>query len=114
MDAPHVVACCGRHSCYLLPTRTRLTATGTTMLLQPRHIHRGHCVSAGAKPGDFVSVEYTGTLESGEVFDTSRKEGRGPLEFVVGGGRMIKGFDRAVTGLEVGQSRKVAVPPAEA
>jgi FKBP-type peptidyl-prolyl cis-trans isomerase len=39
-----------------------------------------------AKQGDFVSVDYTGTLDNGTVFDTSRKAGRKPLEFVVGGG----------------------------
>jgi FKBP-type peptidyl-prolyl cis-trans isomerase len=42
--------------------------------------------TATAKQGDFVSVDYTGTLDDGTVFDTSRKPGRTPLEFVVGGG----------------------------
>lgn len=39
-----------------------------------------------AKVGDFVTVDYTGTLDDGTVFDTSRKEGRTPLEFEIGGG----------------------------
>jgi hypothetical protein len=42
--------------------------------------------STVAKEGDFVAVDYTGTLDDGEVFDTSRKEGRKPLEFKIGGG----------------------------
>jgi hypothetical protein len=42
--------------------------------------------AATAKAGDFVAVDYTGTLDDGTVFDSSRKEGRTPLEFVVGGG----------------------------
>jgi FKBP-type peptidyl-prolyl cis-trans isomerase 2 len=41
-----------------------------------------------AKPGDYVTVDYTGTLDDGTVFDTSKKEGRTPLEFIVGGGQV--------------------------
>ena len=44
--------------------------------------------AAGAKKGDYVAVQYTGTLDDGTVFDTSRKEGRDPLEFIVEGGRV--------------------------
>lgn len=47
--------------------------------------------AATAKAGDFVTVDYTGTLDDGSVFDTSRKEGRTPLEFVVGGGMVSIG-----------------------
>jgi hypothetical protein len=49
----------------------------------------GLCVraeAARAQAGDFVAVDYTGTLDDGSVFDTSRKEGRTPLEFQIGGG----------------------------
>eukprot|EP00197_Chlamydomonas_leiostraca_P010506 CAMPEP_0202865264 /NCGR_PEP_ID=MMETSP1391-20130828/5494_1 /ASSEMBLY_ACC=CAM_ASM_000867 /TAXON_ID=1034604 /ORGANISM="Chlamydomonas leiostraca, Strain SAG 11-49" /LENGTH=314 /DNA_ID=CAMNT_0049545085 /DNA_START=114 /DNA_END=1058 /DNA_ORIENTATION=+ len=69
--------------------------------------------SATAKNGDFVKVHYTGTLDDGSVFDTSRKRGT-PLEFMVGGGMVIKGFDKAVTGLAVGESRKERVAPEDA
>lgn len=65
-----------------------------------------------AEQGDTVAVHYTGTLDSGETFDSSR--GREPLEFTVGGGQVIPGFDRAVTGLGVGESREVRLDPDEA
>lgn len=59
--------------------------------------------------GDTVAVHYTGKLEDGQVFDTS--EGRGPLEFQVGAGQLIRGFDEAVRGLEVGEETTITVPP---
>lgn len=54
-----------------------------------------------AKAGDNVKVHYTGKLTDGTVFDSS--EGRDPLEFEIGAGMMIKGFDAAVEGMEVGE-----------
>ena len=68
--------------------------------------------SAAAGEGDRVAVHYTGTLDSGEEFDSSR--GSEPLSFVVGDGRMIAGFDSAVRGMSVGESRTVRMEPAEA
>jgi len=65
-----------------------------------------------AKSGDTVKVHYTGTLEGGEVFDTSR--GKEPLEFTVGGGQLIKGFDEAVVGMAKGDSISVTIAAAEA
>ena len=65
-----------------------------------------------AGEGDEVAVHYTGTLDSGEEFDSSR--GGEPLSFVVGDGRMISGFDAAVRGMMVGESRTVTMQPAEA
>lgn len=67
---------------------------------------------AQAATGDNVKVHYKGSLDDGSVFDSS--EGREPLAFQVGSGQVIKGFDDAVTGLEVGQSRTVRMPPEEA
>jgi peptidylprolyl isomerase len=61
------------------------------------------------KDGDRVKVHYTGSLEDGEVFDSS--EGRAPLQFVVAGGQVIKGFDDAVRGLAVGEVRTQRVEP---
>ena len=64
------------------------------------------------KKGDKVKVDYTGTLEDGTVFDTS--EGKQPLEFEVGSGQLIKGFDEAVTGMEKGEEKEITLQPAEA
>ena len=61
-----------------------------------------------AKQGDVVHVHYTGKLDSGEVFDSS--EGREPLAFTVGGGEVIAGFEVAVTGMQVGESKDVVIP----
>ncbi|MAY84431.1 MAG: peptidylprolyl isomerase [Flavobacteriales bacterium] len=67
---------------------------------------------ATAKKGDKVKVHYTGKLTDDTIFDSSRE--REPLEFTVGAGQMIKGFDAAVEGMAVGESKKVEIPSAEA
>lgn len=64
------------------------------------------------KNGDTVKVHYKGTLKDGSVFDSS--EGRDPLEFTMGMGQLIPGFEKAVTGLEVGDRTVVDIPSAEA
>lgn len=55
-----------------------------------------------------VSLHYTGTLTSGETFDSS--EGREPLTFEVGGGQVIPGFDEAVRGMQIDESKKFTIP----
>jgi peptidylprolyl isomerase len=59
-----------------------------------------------------VSVHYKGTLADGSVFDSS--EGRDPLEFVVGSGQVIPGFDEAVAEMSVGDTKIVEIPCAQA
>ena len=65
-----------------------------------------------ASEGDTVRVHYTGTLSDGSVFDSSR--GREPLEFTLGEGRVISGFDDAVTGMSPGEERQVTIPADQA
>ena len=68
--------------------------------------------AAQAKNGDTVKVDYTGKLENGTVFDTS--EGREPLNFTLGAGQVIPGFEKAVLGMKVGESKNVTIPVDEA
>ena len=62
--------------------------------------------------GLFVRVDYKGTLQNGEVFDSSH--GRQPLEFKVGGGQMIPGFDAAVVGMALNEKKTVTLAPQDA
>ena len=65
-----------------------------------------------AKKGDVVKVHYKGKLNSGEQFDSS--EGRAPLEFTVGAGQMIAGFDAAIPGMTVGEKKTITIAPGDA
>jgi FKBP-type peptidyl-prolyl cis-trans isomerase 2 len=65
------------------------------------------------KNGDKVKIDYTGSLEDGTVFDSSEKHGK-PLEFEVGSGQVIKGFDEAVKGMEKGQEKDISLNPEDA
>jgi len=67
---------------------------------------------AQAKEGDTVKVHYTGKLKDGTVFDQSA--GKEPLEFTIGEGRVIPGFEEAVKWMEPGQSKTVEVSSEEA
>ncbi len=67
----------------------------------------------GCKDGDKVKVHYTGKLENGEVFDSSRT-GDKPLEFVVGSGQVIPGFDSGVKGLAANETKTITIPPEQA
>ncbi len=64
------------------------------------------------KKGDTVKVHYHGKLTDGTTFDSS--EGREPLEFEVGGGMVIPGFDSGVTGMAIGEKKTILIPNAEA
>ena len=65
-----------------------------------------------AKSGDTVRIHYTGTLDDGTQFDSSA--GREPLEFALGAGQVIPGFDNAVDGMAVGENKTVTIPADEA
>src|SRR4249920_2326651 len=64
------------------------------------------------KSGDTVKVHYHGRLTDGTTFDSS--EGRQPLEFEVGSGMVIKGFDDGVTGMAVGDKKTISIPAEDA
>lgn len=65
-----------------------------------------------AKDGDTVRVHYTGMLDDGTVFDSS--ENREPLEFTIGEGMVIPGFEKAILGLVVGESGKIRIESSDA
>lgn len=65
-----------------------------------------------AKKGDRVKVHYTGKLDDGTVFDSSRD--REPIEFTLGAGEVIPGFEAAVEGMEVGETKTTTIPAEEA
>lgn len=65
-----------------------------------------------AKAGDTVRIHYTGKLSDGSTFDSS--DGRDPLEFKLGNGQVIPGFDNAVTGMTVGEAQTVEIPADDA
>lgn len=63
-----------------------------------------------AKKGDLVSVHYTGWLLDGTKFDSSLDRGQ-PFQFTIGEGRVIKGWDEGVPGMQIGGIRKLTIPP---
>lgn len=65
-----------------------------------------------ARAGDTVRVHYTGTLDDGTIFDSTRQ--RGPIEFKIGQGRLAPGFEEAVIGMQTGEVRKVHLRPDKA
>lgn len=64
------------------------------------------------KNGDIVKVNYTGRLDDGTVFDTSEK--KEPLQFEVGLGRVIPGFEDAIMGMSIGDKKTVTIPADQA
>ena len=67
---------------------------------------------AQAKSGDTVKVHYTGRLDDGTVFDSST--GRDPLQFTIGASQVIAGFERAATGMSLGESKAATFPADQA
>lgn len=66
---------------------------------------------AEAKAGNLVSVQYTGSFADGKVFDSSIPRGQ-PLQFVLGAGQVIPGWDQGILGMKVGGKRTLIIPPA--
>lgn len=65
-----------------------------------------------AKKGDWVFVHYVGKFDSGETFDSSRSGA--PLDFILGEGDLIEGFDKNVEGMKIGEKKNIVLEPAEA
>lgn len=76
-----------------------------TVAVEDRTVGEG----AGARPGDTVTIHYTGRLTGGKVFDSSL--GREPFTFVLGVGMVIPGFDQGIVGMRVGGKRSLTIPP---
>ena len=85
----------------------------TTMTFAGGLRYRDIVVGTGAqaKPGNIVSVYYTGWLPNGIVIDTTQRPAA-PLQFTLGEGRVIQGWDRGITGMRVGGRRQLVIPPA--
>jgi FKBP-type peptidyl-prolyl cis-trans isomerase len=64
-----------------------------------------------AKSSDNVTVDYTGKLMDGSIFDSSKNPNREPFSFTVGIGVVIKGWDDGVPGMKVGGTRRLTIPP---
>lgn len=64
-----------------------------------------------AKSGDMVTVHYTGKLEDGKVFDSS--EGKEPLQFMIGAGQFLKGFEKGIIGMGEGSEKQIVIPSGE-
>lgn len=66
------------------------------------------------KTGDTVTVHYTGTLDGGEVFDSSKVEGREPFSFKIGEQAVIPGFENGIIGMAIGETKSINIPVDEA
>jgi FKBP-type peptidyl-prolyl cis-trans isomerase len=76
--------------------------------LQIEDIKQGNGTEATS--GQKVTVHYVGTLTNGNKFDSSRDRGQG-FSFVLGAGKVIKGWDQGVAGMKIGGLRKLTIPP---
>jgi len=92
---------------------TVLVAGCTTPSTNPNP-NGGTNLAETVEVGDTVAVNYKGTLTNGQEFDSSLQPGRTPLEFTVGDGNMIAGFDDAVRGMKLNEEKTVTLPPEKA
>lgn len=71
-------------------------------------------MGAEVASGSAVAVNYIGRLTNGQIFDTSLTQGRQPLTFQVGTGKVIKGWDEGIMGMKIGGQRRLIIPPDKA
>ena len=88
---------------------TAVPTIGTQRPFQYREIVTGSGPEATA--GKSLTVQYTGMLTNGSVFDSSRQAGRSPFQFTLGGGQVIAGWDAGFVGMKVGGRRLLVIPP---
>jgi len=74
-------------------------------------LHMPEECTARSRAGDTLKVHYTGRLQDGKIFDSSIETGRDPIEFELGSGRVIPGWERGLMDMCVGEKRKVVIPP---
>ena len=86
----------------------------TSSVLQTKDLNTSKEDIKMIEKGDKVKVLYKGSFEDGTVFDSSEKHGNVPLEFTVGAGQMIKGFDEAVVGMKENEEKTVTLAPEQA
>ncbi len=66
------------------------------------------------KQGDKVTLEYEGKLDNGQIFDTTKQGEKGPLQIEIGGGKILKGFEDNIIGMEKGQEKEFSLEPGQA
>ena len=99
-------------------TQTQNTQTNTNNNNMNGLVINDTTVGTGtvAAAGDTVTVNYTGTLDDGTVFDSSLKPGRTPFTFTISNGttqlQVIEGWDQGIRGMKVGGTRDLTIPPA--
>lgn len=86
-------------------TKVPAQAAAAQLISQDESVGQGEA----AKVGDVLSVSYTGKLQDGTVFDTS--VGKKPIQFVLGAGKVIPGWDQGLIGMKVGGKRLLIIPP---
>lgn len=90
---------------FTIPQDVQTTASG----LQYAIVQPGS--GAQPKPGETVTVHYTGWLTDGKKFDSSRDR-NSPFQFVIGRGQVIRGWDEGVALMKTGETRTLVIPPA--
>ncbi|MEK7554470.1 MAG: FKBP-type peptidyl-prolyl cis-trans isomerase [Patescibacteria group bacterium] len=86
------------------------TASAITTLSGLKYVVRASGTGEAAKSGDTVAVHYTGTLTDGTKFDSSVDRGE-PIEFTLGAGQVIPGWEEGILGMKVGEKRTLTIPP---
>lgn len=97
----------------LMAAATALAGCGSETPTEPSVFRAEDIVVGSGAPaaaGDTLTVHYIGTLENGQVFDNSYTRGE-PFLFVLGAGRVIRGWDLGVVGMRVGGKRRLIIPP---